>query len=361
MPYRALLAIALLTCGAVSCIFNSDESRFFADDAATTGEERADAALSDTLAAVDSAADSATPQEDTAPDAPPVDTALADTEAPDTRPQDAAPPTDAAPEDAPPPEDTSQPDTRPPADTRPPQDTAAPPDTRPQDTAAPCTVATAYRDNDGDGQGDPSRTTTWCVEEGAPPEGYSPNPLDCDDNDPAMVAGSRRCSPDAAHVQICAEGTFRDIATCGFEQSCFATPDGAECGCDPSTRRCEDWQVRLCAPDRSSFLAYDCRPDQCDNANCPDCTVLFIFRDRDRDGDGDLTDYAAACAEDPLPDGFAATGTDCRDDDAAVQDGDLFCDDDGVTVRRCVEGRAARVQRCAGSCAVVGPGLANCQ
>ncbi len=282
-----------------------------------------------------------TPESD-ADDAPPQDAGIEDTATPDDVPPDTP--------DPPTPDVDEAPDADPMAD-------AAQPE---PDVEEPCTQETAWQDRDGDGQGDPNAPLIWCVERGLP-DGASENRLDCDDDDPQVFTGARLCSADGRDVAICANGLLRIIEVCGFDKECFIAPDGPHCGCPEGERRCEEWFVRICAPDRLEYSGHDCRPDDCDGDRCPGCTIAFAFRDADRDGQGNLHDYRTHCIEDGLPSGFVSTGTDCRDADPTVKDGDQACAPRGDAIIRCEQGWEARVESCPGGCVVTGPGRAACR
>ncbi len=129
-----------------------------------------------------------------------------------------------------------------------------------------------YLDGDGDGYGAPGETLEGC----SLPPGYSIEPTDCDDAEPAIHPGA---------TEVCDEA---DV-----DEDC----DGLSNDADPST-------------DPSSGTWY--------------------YADADADGFGSAIDAGAAYCEDPS-DGSVADNTDCDDSDPAIHPGATeVCDEADV-------------------------------
>ncbi|MDX2054785.1 MAG: putative metal-binding motif-containing protein [Polyangiaceae bacterium] len=84
-----------------------------------------------------------------------------------------------------------------------------------------------YRDQDGDGFGDPGCTRSVCGVE----NGYVLNANDCDDTRPAIGVGSQVCAPDGQAVLLCASPATFSRLPCPKGKVCVSQPDG--------TGRCE--------------------------------------------------------------------------------------------------------------------------
>ncbi|MBM4283527.1 MAG: hypothetical protein FJ137_23225, partial [Deltaproteobacteria bacterium] len=191
------------------------------------------------------------------------------------------------------------------------------------------TGSPAWRDADGDGHGDPARSTMAC----ATPSGFAAAATDCDDSDGDV-------NPDADEV---CDGDDNDCdslvddADPGVLASSFSTffadadLDGYGDPAGLTTAACA-------APTGFAARATDC--DDGDAAVSPgarevcdlldnDCDGLTddadpgvdlstgstFFGDLDGDGDGNALSAFEACAQPP---DAAATGTDCDDEDPAV-------------------------------------------
>ncbi len=189
-------------------------------------------------------------------------------------------------------------------------------------------AATWYADDDGDGFGDASSSTTAC----AAPSGYVSDATDCDDSDPAIHPSADELCDDLDNN---CDGVPDDEPVDGTRW--YADSDGDGFG-DPgsSLSACEapsgyladatdcddgDAAVQPGADETCNGIDDDCdgTVDEDDAVDAP-----TWYGDADGDGYGDAGSTAAACE---APSGFVADNTDCDDDDAAVSPGvDEICD-----------------------------------
>ena len=188
-------------------------------------------------------------------------------------------------------------------------------------TSSPAFAATWYRDQDGDGFGDPSVT----LEAPSQPAGYVANGTDCDDGNPAVHPGA---------VEIC-DGADNDCNGIADDNAVdavmwFADADGDGFG-DPSNEIPACTQPFGFVPDAS-----DCNDSNanmfpgateiCDGVD-NDCDgivddfavdAIFWFADADGDGFGDPSNAFPACTQ---PAGFVANGDDCDDSNGSIHPG----------------------------------------
>lgn len=179
-------------------------------------------------------------------------------------------------------------------------------------SADACAMRVFYRDQDGDGSGDPAATTSACD---APP-GYVADGTDCDDSCAACRPGG---------VEVC-EGTRDEDCVGGVDDGCACTagsvrpcPGGTDVGeCEAGTQSCVGGSWAACtgaiAPE-----AEECngRDDDCDEALDEGVTTTW-YRDADGDGYGVDTTTMEACDR---PAGYSATAADCDDTLGTVNPG----------------------------------------
>ncbi len=205
-------------------------------------------------------------------------------------------------------------------------------------------ATTWYIDDDEDGFGDASKTTTSCN----PVTGYSANDLDCDDSDATV-------NPDAAEVcdlddtdEDCsglADDNDPDVDT-GTKDTFYLDDDGDGYGQDSVTElRCDasGGYARSGGDcDDSNALRNPGAPEVCDEDNidedCDDLaddsdsdvsssTFSTYFPDADGDGYGDV-DAVGVDQCDPDSTNSADNDSDCDDSDASISpDAAEVCDD----------------------------------
>ena len=183
-----------------------------------------------------------------------------------------------------------------------------------------------YADTDGDGFGDADTSQSAC----AAPDGYVADATDCNDaSDAALPGGSELCDELDNDCDGTVDNGASDAPTwygdgdgdgagdpAATQQSC-TQPDGTVSAGDD----CDDG-------DATSFPGgtevCDEADNNCDGTSDEGVTTTF-YLDDDGDGAGEDANTVATCA---LPDGYAASGGDCNDDDAAIKPGATeVCDD----------------------------------
>jgi hypothetical protein len=205
-------------------------------------------------------------------------------------------------------------------------------------------VITYYRDQDGDGFGDPANTTSVCVS--MAPAGYVANNTDCDDAEVTYkdadgdgfgsttvvacgVANNTDCSDaDASvHTQIT---YYADTDGDGFGDAsntsnvCSATPPT---GYVTNSADCDDSKLLYADGDGDGYGAGS--PVACgvaDNSDCNDQdaavhTLITYYRDNDGDGFGDDAQPTSVCSA-TAPIGYVANNNDCDDSKLLYTDSD---------------------------------------
>ncbi len=191
-------------------------------------------------------------------------------------------------------------------------------------TYSTCSTSTYYADDDSDGYGDASSTTSAC----ARPSGYVNNSRDCDDTDSSVYPGATEycdgedddCdgTTDEA-TAVDASTWYRDSDSDGYGRS-----SSTKVACDlPSgyvanSTDCDDTDSGV-YPGSTEYC--DGEDDDCDGttdeASAVDADTWYL--DDDSDGYGDPSVTSTACS---APSGYVAAGTDCDDTDANVSPGD---------------------------------------
>ncbi len=164
---------------------------------------------------------------------------------------------------------------------------------------------TWYLDEDGDGWGVESETTTGCSQ----PSGYTADPGDCDPDDPSI---------NPAVEDLCD----------GFDQDCDGViDDDAEVltwyrDADTDGIGTEDESIEAC----SQPVGYVPTPGDCEDDNT-DVQQYTWYADSDLDGYGDPDSTTEACA---APSGFVGDATDCDDLQAQVNPAAIEVCADGI-------------------------------
>ncbi len=179
-----------------------------------------------------------------------------------------------------------------------------------------------YQDSDGDGYGDPGVSVNDCNF----PDGYTDNPLDCDDSDPAI-------NPDA--TEVCdgtdnnCDGTTDEFGAEG-STTWYADSDHDGYGDASSTlEACSEppsyTSDKTDCDDTDSFIHpgadehCDGVDNDCDGSIDEDAVDMSTwYMDRDEDSFGDSTTTTTACEQ---PDGYVDDPSDCDDLDAEVHVG----------------------------------------
>ncbi len=176
---------------------------------------------------------------------------------------------------------------------------------------------TYYRDDDGDGHGDPAVTAQAC----APPPGYVASSDDCDDTSAAKFPGN---------PEICdgLDNNCNDVIDEGATTTYYRDADGDGYGDATIT-------TSACAPppgyvtndgdcDDTSNAKFPGNPELCDGLD-NDCDGAVdegvstrYYRDADNDGVGSNTESTWACSRPP---GYVTFAGDCDDANATVYSG----------------------------------------
>ena len=177
-----------------------------------------------------------------------------------------------------------------------------------------------FRDDDGDGAGDPNSSVCTC----AAPEGYVESNDDCDDDDGARSPTATEscngvdddCDDDIDPVD--STGCINFYADADADGS--GDPANVTCACtqpeatSDTSDDCDDTNANVNPAGTESCNGLD---DDCDGSTDPDdaegCTNFWL--DSDGDGHGDVSQQVCSCA---LPTGYADTNEDCDDTDADV-------------------------------------------
>ena len=194
-------------------------------------------------------------------------------------------------------------------------------------------TGTWYRDNDGDGYGDPLMVLGGCSQ----PAGYVANNSDCDDFNAAVFLGA---------VEICdgldndCSGTIDDLPEgSAAAQNWYKDADGDGEGnlaiivtaCSPpegyvaNSTDCNDnnADISSSAIEICDGLDNDCNGAIDDVQEGSEEAQLW-YRDADGDGEGNLAVTMTACSSPP---GYVANSTDCNDNNAAISSSALeSCD-----------------------------------
>ncbi len=190
-----------------------------------------------------------------------------------------------------------------------------------------CTLYTYYRDNDGDGYGNPSSPITTYVD--TPPSGYVTDDTDCND-------GNSNIHPGA--TDVCENGIDEDCS--GSDAPC-GVGDGCDCqwewhhgkkvwdcngryDCNGDCRR--NWWINRRLNNGT------CNPElNCDafNRDGGDCATNDCYEDADGDGFGNPDGATISAHADGTCDpGFVDNNLDCDDTNADINpDAVEICDD----------------------------------
>jgi len=192
-----------------------------------------------------------------------------------------------------------------------------------------------YQDADGDGFGHASSHELSCEA----PKGYVDNGEDCDDGDDAINPDADEICDEDDTDEDCdklADDDDKDVLSVGFA-TWYADADGDGFGdrdvdvqaCDAPSgytdddQDCDDADAAI-NPDASEVCDANDVDEDCDGLTDDDddsvdeSTYLDWYADGDGDGYGDAATTAQAC---DAPSGYTADGTDCDDDDDAINPG----------------------------------------
>jgi hypothetical protein len=180
----------------------------------------------------------------------------------------------------------------------------------PTTTSTTIVLTNFYYDADGDGYGDPNKTTLNTT----PPAGYVSNNLDCNDSEKAINPGA---------VEICNETDdncnglvneglplitwYQDKDEDGYGNPFIMTPCcGKPVGYVSDNSDCNDLDKMI-----NPTVAEICngKDDNC-NGQIDEGVLTVFYRDADEDGYGSPKDSIEACEQ---PEGYVRDNTDCND------------------------------------------------
>ncbi|MCS6916690.1 MAG: MopE-related protein, partial [Chitinophagales bacterium] len=198
--------------------------------------------------------------------------------------------------------------------------------------AAPTNVW--YADNDGDGYGDPTNTTTACT----PPPGYVADNTDCNDADAAVNPGAAEiCNGmdddcdglvDDADPSVSGTSTwYADADGDGYGDASMSTMACvAPSGYVADNTDCNDGDAAINPGAAEVCNGID---DDCDGTADDGLTFTTYYVDADGDGYGDASDPGVSLCADPGA-GYSTNNTDCNDGDPAVNPGAVDVCSNGV-------------------------------
>jgi hypothetical protein len=199
----------------------------------------------------------------------------------------------------------------------------------------PSSLLTWYRDEDGDGFGDPANSVNDCD----PPGGYVADGTDCDDNNPDVT------EPPTWHPDADGDG-FGDPANSveACEQPEGYVVDDTDCDdTDPNVLHAIPWYpdvdgdgyvdssggVEACEQPEGYLPCFDVDCADCDDANPGVHEVTTWYADADGDGFGDQVNPVEACEQ---PEGYVDNPNDCNDADPSVHDCGRECPPDPLLI-----------------------------
>jgi len=171
---------------------------------------------------------------------------------------------------------------------------------------------TYYRDQDGDGYGNPAITQAACTQ----PTGYVTNNTDCDDNDALEKPG-----------QVWYADADNDGYSSGATQTQCLRPTGYKVAAEltSTTGDCNDIAAAI---NPAATEICDGVDNDCDS-QIDEGVKTTYYRDMDGDGFGNPAVTQASCTQ---PIGYVANNTDCDDNDALEKPGQVWykdADNDG--------------------------------
>ena len=174
-----------------------------------------------------------------------------------------------------------------------------------------------YADGDGDGYGDPDSGAASCD----PKQGYVDNGEDCDDTNPTALPGeSEVCDGvdndcDGDTDEGVTETYYADTDSDGYGDSSSTTEDcSLPSGYAANATDCDDTETSV---NPGAIEICNDIDDDCDGSIDEGATSIF-YEDTDGDGYGDSSSTTEDCE---APSGYSADGSDCDDDDAAINPG----------------------------------------
>lgn len=182
-----------------------------------------------------------------------------------------------------------------------------------------CSKVRFYKDDDGDGFGDPDSF----VEDCAQPAGYVNNDSDCNDDDDTIKPGvAESCDG----IDENCDGEIDDTFP---RQPFYQDQDGDSYGNDSiSVQACiapigyvtdnTDCNDALSAVNPASAEVCNFTDDDCDGSVDEGLPLFTYYLDLDGDSYGDINDSLQRCA---LPTGYVSDNTDCNDSVTAVNPG----------------------------------------
>jgi alpha-tubulin suppressor-like RCC1 family protein len=166
---------------------------------------------------------------------------------------------------------------------------------------------TYYRDEDGDGYGNPWVTAVAC----APPTGYVSNSGDCNDADPSVKPGTTEAcnGVDDNCSGVVDEGNPGGLVACSA---------GGLGVCDQGITYCTGGTIHCVPTMGPSSEICDGKDNDCDGATDEELPLSTFYRDFDGDTYGDALVSTLACSK---PVDYVSNSTDCNDTNPSAYPG----------------------------------------
>ncbi len=191
-----------------------------------------------------------------------------------------------------------------------------------------------YRDQDGDGFGDPSRKEPGCDK----PSGYVEDKTDCDDQDPGVHPGAKEVCDEVDADEDCDGMADEDddslevtVWYADEDHDGYGDPGATQGACDQpegfvdNADDCDDTERKI-NPEGQEICDGNGGDEDCDGLvdsdddTMDDSVLPYWYKDNDKDGYGDPSSSTKHQCD--APSGYAANDEDCDDSDKNVNPGE---------------------------------------